>query len=352
MAAVFWNGEIPLNKIQTFLLITGGLTALLFAVPKIVVAGYAFFLMPGIFLSYFPTVFTYSLLWHLIQVAIKKTIFSFGLNASSIVTKSVIGILAVILLVVPAFLIPIHFNGSPKENIHELLKNDTPLASEISLPPIVAVVVPKRYSREKRSNQCESICLRLLYNKVVAEVIVAKPPSNGSSDLFSLKGASYIIEKRDQCPKPSLVSSNIVWPRTGLDRLDKRIEDRIASGDCLIRRNGVVKDADLVIAYLEAKKEKSKFSHPWQLALDTVSANRLEIKNRAGMVLFRRTEVESHLLAVPLHINVLAGMLTTVTYFGWARTKFTINKIGPHGRDVLPDILGEAAKLPDATSPQ
>ena len=111
---------------------------------------------------------------------------------------------------------------------------------------------------------------------------------------------------------------------------------------------GHIEDAGLRISYSHLKKEVSSLGHPWSMTLDTVGANRLEITKPDGEVLFRRTEVSAEPLPiVPLLIEMRAGLLTTVSYAGWAREKKVYAPLGPHGRDVLPALLGAASRVPD-----
>jgi hypothetical protein len=49
-------------------------------------------------------------------------------------------------------------------------------------------------------------------------------------------------------------------------------------------------------------------------------------------------------LTTPLLIGAAAGLLTTATYAGWARYSKSLGQIGPHGRDALPNLLGDAAR--------
>jgi hypothetical protein len=108
-----------------------------------------------------------------------------------------------------------------------------------------------------------------------------------------------------------------------------------------------LEEAGATISFRNIKSAAGIFSHQWTLVLDTVTANRLEIVGAGGRVLYRRTEVTAEPLIRPLLIETRAGLLTSLTYAGWARSKQTYAPMGPNGRDVLPSLLGEAVRLPD-----
>ena len=110
---------------------------------------------------------------------------------------------------------------------------------------------------------------------------------------------------------------------------------------------GRIEEAGATIAYRTVKGGSNTFNAPWSLTLDTVTAHRLEVVETGGRVLFRHTEVEAAPLRMPLQIGVGAGLLTTVTYVGWARGRIGHATLGPNARDVLPAVLGDAGRTPD-----
>ena len=148
-----------------------------------------------------------------------------------------------------------------------------------------------------------------------------------------------------------LARREIRWPvdfplQRGADPRS-RVLARIAVGECLMHENAKVEDAAMSITYREVSEGGNPFASPWSLTLDTVQATRLEVVEAGGRVVYRRTEVAMQPLSAPLAIETRAGLLTTVTYAGWARWKETHAPIGPNGRDVLPTLLGDAARPVD-----
>jgi len=116
----------------------------------------------------------------------------------------------------------------------------------------------------------------------------------------------------------------------------------------LLRGPAQVEEAQVNIAFRTIKRGSGPLDHPWALTLDTVRVNRLEVTRNEGQILYRRTEVAVEPLVAPLLFEMRAGLLTSVSYAGWARTKQIHLKLGPNGRDVLPDLFGDASRVPDA----
>jgi len=205
-------------------------------------------------------------------------------------------------------------------------------------------VFRENYDPGKKNLVCDTLCQRLLFNRAVSRVVVADGTSSGPV-------AAFWIERREGCPDPAIPRTDVRWPVDfPLQRgkfPEDRVRARIAAGECLLQDSGSLEEAGAIISFRSLKRGASMFSHAWALQLDTVTANRLEIVEAEGRVLYRRTEVITEPLMVPLLIETRAGLLTTVTYAGWARSKMMYAPIGPHGRDVLPSLLGTAARPPD-----
>ena len=194
-----------------------------------------------------------------------------------------------------------------------------------------------------RAPYCEALCLRLLYNGVVSRVIAAARFHDGTIEL-----ASYRIERRDQCAKPDLPRTLIVWAADHLAWSDagpkgvkQRVEARISAGECLVRDAGRIEDAEAVISVRDVKAGADIYQGPWNPWLDTVGARRLEIVKADGRVLYRLTEVTAAVLSAPLRSTAGGGLLTTVTYAGLARSRADTRRLGRDARDILPDLLGE-----------
>jgi hypothetical protein len=319
--------------------------------PAAALIGLMMGILPGIFLGAAPALFVYLVAWRGLRWLVLKVEVVAGCDPGTWQARWIANLLAVGIIFVVAIMIPRTLNAPLEQQTAQLQATDVQPPGIIKLPAIIAVDLPKfYYGSQGKGPYCEALCLRLLYNGVVSRVIAAEIRPDGKIEPAS----SYRIERRDQCPKPDLPNSLIVWP--GERRAERgarsmgiidRVRARISAGECLVREAGRIDDAEAIISFREIKKGISSFQGPWTLRLDTVGARRLEIVEADGRVLYRRTEVTAEPLTVPLLSTAAAGLLTSVTYSGWARGKTETSPLGPNGRDILPGLLGEGSRPPD-----
>jgi hypothetical protein len=337
---------------------TGVAAVIVLLYPAAALIGFWMGILPGIFLGIAPSLFVYLVAWRGLRwIALKIEAFA-GFDPEARPARWAANLVAIVVVALVAIAIPLAINAPLKQQIAQLQATDAQPPGNIKLPAVVVVELPKFYEgTPSKAPYCEAICLRLLYNGAVSRVIAAEILADGKIEPAS----SFRIERRDQCPKPDFPRSRIVWPgEWRVERgnkpigIEDRVRARISAGECLVREEGRVEDADAVISFREIKRGFERFRGPWKLHLDTVGARRLEIIGANGSVLYRRTEVSAEPLVVPLTTSTEAGLLTTVTYSGCARRKLEISPLGPHGRDILPGLLGEASRppdLPDTTRP-
>jgi hypothetical protein len=184
-----------------------------------------------------------------------------------------------------------------------------------------------------------------LFNSAVQRVIAVDPTHGNATSAFW-------IERHESCPEHPNLDFHVRWmtdfPLVRGDTPEDRVRARIAGGECLLEGDGRLKEAATIISYRTVQKGVSIFDHPWALQSGPPAVNRLEIISDAnGGTIYRRTEVTTVVLTTPLRIVAAAGLFTTVTYVGWAHFDRTLAEIGPHGRDVLPHILGAAVRKPE-----
>jgi hypothetical protein len=330
---------------------TGLAAAIVMAFPGTAVLGLFLGILPGLILGLTPALFIYLLIWGALRRLVLKLGTVDGSNPESRTLRHAASLVPIAILMILAFAIPGMINAPHEREMAHLQATDVQASGVIKFPAIVAVELPNfsHIGRRGEGPFCEALCLRLLYNGVVSRVIAAARHPDGATDL-----ASYRIERREQCEKPGLPRTLIVWPKqhlemgTGPKRVEARVQARIAAGECLVREAGRIEDADMVIAVRNVRAAASRYSGPWSLWLDTVGATRLEITEADGRVLYRRTQITAELLSAPLRFTAGGGLMTSATYVGWAYRAVLMQPLGPDGRDILPALLGtEAARPPD-----
>jgi hypothetical protein len=333
------------RRAAIYFAVVGVVATVVMAVPQIALIGLAAGILPGYLLAITPSLFCYSLAWWPIRRVLLKAGLLAGLDPARRLLHWTAGTSAVAITLIPAILVPRALNVSIEEAATTLRAEDHESAGQIAFPTVVALRFPRSYVQ---INLCEALCQHLLYNGVVSRVIVSQ--LNGPDASIPPPPNAYWIERRDRCPEPDISIFQVAWP-TDIPFEDggplTRVRARIAAGECLLRDQGKIEEAGATITVRQLKKGASIFDTPWTLEPDTVEANRLEIVESDGRLLYRRTEVKTQPLMVPLLIDVQSGLFTTVTYVGWARSPVVYSPIGPQGRDVMPDLLGAASRRVD-----
>jgi hypothetical protein len=284
----------------------------------------------------------YSLLWWSTRALILQT--SIARPPPSGLLRFVVPIFSGAIVAIPAVLIPYLSNVQAQDAALRLRASDLEPGGPIVLPEIVALVIDGNYNWSKKKPFCETLCVRLLFNSMVARVI-AVDPTHGNS------ATAFWIERRETCPDRPNLDFGVRWltdfPLVRGDTPEDRVRDRIAHGECLIEGDGRPEAAATTISYRHLQKGTTTFQRPWSIPPGQPVVNRLEISDTRGTLAYRRTEVTIIDLTSPLQIGTAAGLLTTATYAGWARYEKTFGQIGPNGRDVLPHVFGDAAKKPE-----
>jgi hypothetical protein len=322
---------------------TGVAAIVVLLFPMAVFFGFMAGILPGLFLAVAPSLFVYMICWRGLRWLCAKVGSAADFGATGRWSGRLIDFAALIPIAAFAIILPMVINSDIEQEASALKFTDKISTGPIDWPDIVAIDLPSRYTPFGDVASCEAICLRLLYNGAVSRVLAIAYDVGARKQVV----ASYRIERRAQCPYTKLDNGLVVWSGEGGRDVTARVRARIAAGDCLIREDGALSEARATISVREIKSAESDFQHPWKLKLDTLAAFRLDIVTADGRVLYRQTEIRADPLSVPLRTTAGAGLFTTVTYVGWSRTRVNRSPLGPHGRDVLPALLGDAARPPD-----
>ena len=322
---------------------TGVAAIVVLLFPIAAFLGFMAGILPGLFLAVAPSLFVYMVCWRCLKWLCARGGAAAGFGATGFWSGRLIDFAAVVPIIAIAIILPMAINTDIEREALTLQLTDKISTGPIDLPDIVAIDLPWRFTRFGYVASCEAICLRLLYNGAVSRVLAVVYDGLARKQVV----ASYRIERRPQCPDPKLENGFVVWSGEGGRGVTAPVRARIAAGDCLIREDGTLSEARATISFRQIKSAESSFQHPWTLKLDTLAGFRLEIVTADGRVLYRQTEIRAHPLSVPLRTTASGGRSTTSTYVEWSRTRLNRAPLGPDGRDVLPRLLGDAARLPD-----
>ena len=334
------------RRFSTYIVLVGVAALAAIAWPGIVLIGLFLGVIPGIVLWVAPSLFMYSLLWWsaralLLKIPIMARIAGIGM------LRFVVPAVSGAIVATPALLVPYLINMRAEDAAQSLRAGDQQPDNLVALPAVVALVIEGNFNWSKQKPFCETLCLRLLFNSTVARVIAVDPARGNATSAFW-------IERRESCPERANFNFGVRWktdfPFVRGDTSEDRVRARIAGGECLSEGDGRPEEAAMTISYRTVQEGINILEHPWALQPSPPSVKRLEIFDASGAAIYRRTEVTTVLLTVPLQIATRAGLLTTVTYAGWARSNRILGEIGPQGRDVLPHVLGVAVRKPEIGS--
>jgi hypothetical protein len=282
------------------LVVTGGISVAVFAMPDLVIIGFFFLILPGVILTFAPSVFlylmTFSLPWFL-------------LNHRGILAGILGGLVAIggVGYVLPAML-----NQETNRRLFQAKVKEMAPTSKVASARIVALQSLPYFSTQG----CSDLCQTLLYNGA-AERVVLLPGKNAGGGFLQYK--SFRTERMSSCPvsEPKLLSEwTGDWFR-GRDgsTIAQTVRLRISGGECLIMEtewNGV---PDLV---LQRVQESFGEKVDWlTLASGEVNATGLQLM-AGGKVLARQTQRVPRRLTIPLLLNPRSSGMS-ISGWEWSR---------------------------------
>jgi hypothetical protein len=231
-------------------------------------------------------------------------------------------------IVLPTTLVPAIVNTGIQKSLDDIVSSDQDHEPFAALPSTVAL----RFSGSLPQGRlvCDSLCLRLLYNRAVERVIVA----NDNVWRRRPDVIVYRIEKRDVCPSPRIGKSEVVWGSDGGDRgtVLQRVRRKIGEGECLIAEKGDLDAAALTVEISENSFGTSRADR-WRLTQEPEILQRVTVRS-GGEILFQRTEAAVLALSMPWGFDRR----------DWFRHKVIRGEIDMFGRDVMPALFGRAVR--------
>lgn len=263
------------------LIFWGVLTALVFVQPGFIVMGFFLFGLPGFLLNYAPSVFLYSIL---------VTVLAYTMRPLG---KASLG-MAFVPVIAAGYYIPFSVNQATFDKAVSLQEDDVDVESPIEITGTIGLV---RVARHARRQDCESLCLRLLYDGRAQRVMVGTYRSRDGFEFTDSTVTAYSIEKRDFCPSRPV---NM-----------KSVAQRMASGECLVDEDANLEDADVLYLSEAVSQPVSYeryyvFSHPYDIHVVASSGMRKQVikkKNEGYETLYQKTQTTAEPLVSPLLIG-------------------------------------------------
>lgn len=273
---------------KIWLLISGGLTLLVLAMPWLVIVGLFMLVLPGLILGVMPTFFFY-----LLATAIIRSFLPLSTTPATI-AAAVIAVALGWLAAQPSQIVArLQFAAAQQPDV---------------MPP--APIVPSGHILLERgrfigkSDQCDALCAALLATPGVASVTLV----NASDE--KARRTTYRLVPKGNVPdtglRPTDVSTFRKYP--GIKGIEERRADekalgaswalRLATSETLVAEPA--RDRfDMTIAMIDPDRNG-----------DAPQVQRLEVR-RGDSVLLRRSVVSHRMLAAPLHLTIAGGLENT-----------------------------------------
>jgi hypothetical protein len=305
------NRKVASGFLLTALLVLGGLTAVLFVAPNLVIIGYFFLIVPGIILTFTPSVFLYLLLFG---------IGWFGLRGKPPLVAAGTGLALVIAV---GWLLPEVLNEAAREELAGAFRREVvePHAPRSWRTVALQTVGPTA------QGECNDVCRLLLFNGEVERVLVLNAPdapAAGRRTSPPPTPALFRIERSGSCA----ADKNKYRSRFGdqwlerrkMDEIDRAVRLRAATGECLMMEPAGGTVADLTVRLLRQREPAGGL----RLLPATVNANGIEL-NVGGRVVLRRVNLKASLYNRPLHLEPIQNGLE-MSGWKWGRREFVSGK--------------------------
>jgi hypothetical protein len=285
--------------LTTALVVTGVITAVVFAVPDLVTVGLFLLILPGLILAFTPTVFLY-----LAVFAIPW----FLLNRRGVAIGVLGGLAAVAGVGVG---LPVMWNGYTDQRLQEAMAKEEPPSAEIGSANIVAL----QPGRSVLKTGCGDLCQSLLYDSGVQRVVLFPAQKTGY--------VSFHIQNENNCPdaSPQLLTTDFrsQWLTSEeRQRIARSTRLRIAGGECLVRDENWNGSPDWVLE--RVKEDFGTAVKPLSLLPGEVHAEGLQLMAH-GEVISRQTRLQARKLFVPLNLSPRSGSELSLRGWEWTRTR-------------------------------
>jgi hypothetical protein len=307
------------------LVVTGVGSAIVIAMPGLVIFAGIALIVPGLILGMLPTAFlwtaTFAAFWWALHTIIRMH--------SALAALIALGATAAVLVAIPAAA-----NRSIEAEIAAERSGDIDPGTLLRLAGTIRIeragyntspVVDAEWLEQLKgtsisrrtfySLRCDRLCAAALFADGIDAVVLAPPQASKSTSL----PARFWIEHRAGC------TDSLEWgesPSTagfGNQRaLDDEWRAHISQGHC-IRRGPAQGDAAFVITFKEWTLNDSLWNRNWSLFHQRLAVRRMEIHDGAGRLLLRRTQVADVKLHPVLWIGADGDLQSF--HFEWARKR-------------------------------
>ncbi len=202
--------------------------------------------------------------------------------------------------------------------------------------------------------QCDDFCQTALLAGAADRVVVGWIASAAEAPDETAPGASFRLERRDDCPPVSLVERRNARPNSGGPAPAELLRLKIAQGECLIEEEAPVGVGDAVIVYGVAHKGVSPAAAGLNPFADTVNADRISYYEKQGQAFvetYRLTDVIANKHLPLLLPSVIPDYGLDMTQGFWRDTEY-VNRPSRYEQNdfwtFAADKLGLNLSLPES----
>jgi hypothetical protein len=308
------------------LLVSGGLTAVVFLQPSLVTVGFFFLILPGIILALAPTVFFYLLIFSIAWFALIRQPAPLGAGAGVVAVAAV------------ALLLPEAMNQAAGRELENPGRRDIHEPGALARAWRTVALQPMGFSTRAA---CNDVCRLLLYNGEAERVIVLppsgppparrRPPAPHPPVLFRIERAGSCLAEKEL---HRLDYGDRWLARSRPDDINKAVRWRAATGECLVMEPASGAVPDLTVRLIRQGVPAS--ATRLRLSPAEVAATGIELIV-GGRVVLRRLALRTAFFKRPLHLEPIENGLE-MTGWRWGRRNYV------SGQDIdVEEVLRDAA---------
>ena len=290
-----------------YLTVTGILAALALAAPSLVVLGLFLGILPGLVLGFAPTAFLWGALFASVWWPLHGAVGD--VPAAALAAAAAYAVLRAL---------PARANRPMQARLAALRGEDVTPAERIALRGTVTFALTHPYEQPgsdrtrngQRERACDPLCVAALFTPGVDAVVrlhLHAPDRDPRVGPVSAPETYRVARRAAGAPSvmPADLAKHGAW-HAGWERAARALGDawrlRIARGETIVRHDGDGGPADFTVSVQEWREDVVPRRGPWTLAPGPLHARRIEVRDRAGAVLLRRTVANAPLRSRMLNV--------------------------------------------------
>jgi hypothetical protein len=286
---------------------------IVFLFPNLIVWGFFMLILPGIIMGFLPTAAIYLVLFSIAWFVLNR-------KHAGLAILTGIGVVWAV-----GFYFPNQLNQATAVALEDAKPREREPAAPLTNVRVVAIDTGYPYW----SDSCGDLCQVLLFNGEVEHVILippAGPPPKNYRAVSPDRVAYRIAPAADCLDNPDkLLRAGARWlSQEDAEQTKRVVLTRIATGECLVREQGVRAAVDLTIRTVDENRDRSRVM---TLSPQPVESKGLVLLDSAGRVVAAKVKHTAQFYSVPLVLapNDISGG-GSIGFSGWKWATYTLPK--------------------------